>query len=134
MSDTRRAMLTIAAHAKDADDCRQLLAMLGITRPKPKRKPGRPSVDHGHGDHRTYAKGCRCDACRDANRLHCAGLRAKWKTDPANADRAGHGKPSTYKNHGCRCDKCTAANTADVLAYKRRRRQREALAEVGGAR
>lgn len=134
MADTtRKAMLTVAAHARNADDCRQLLAALGITPPQPKRKPGRPAVDHGHGDHRTYQKGCRCDACRDAARLHHIAMRAKWKADPASADRAGHGKASTYKNHGCRCEACTAANTADVKAYKARRRQRAALAETGGA-
>jgi hypothetical protein len=126
-------MLTVAAHAKDADDCRELLAMLGITLPAPKRKPGRPPVDHGHGDHRTYHKGCRCDDCREAFRLYAAELRAKWKSDPAYADRAGHGKATTYRNHGCRCTECTAAHTADCNAYKARRRQRAALAETGGA-
>ncbi|GKQ39513.1 hypothetical protein [Streptomyces sp. A012304] len=133
MTDTRRAMLTVADHAENADDCRLLLAMLGLSAPAPKRRRGRPPVDHGHGDRRTYAKGCRCADCRDANRLHQAELRARWKNDPSSADRAGHGKPSTYKNHGCRCAECTAANTADVIAYKARRRQREALAETAGA-
>ena len=127
----RKIMLVVADHAHNADDCRLLIDMIGITLPKPKRRPGRPPVDHGHGDHRTYAKGCRCAACRDANRIHHAELRATWKADPSSADRAGHGKPSTYKNHGCRCEKCTAANTAAVLAYKARRRA--ALAEIRGA-
>lgn len=126
-------MRAVAAHALNADDCHQLLDMLRITPSRPKRKPGRPAVDHGHGHPSTYKKGCRCDACRDANRRHHAALRARWKTDPSSADRAGHGKASTYKNHGCRCAPCTTANTADVIAYKARRRAREALAETGGA-
>lgn len=130
---TRKVMLTVAAHARDADDCRELLAMLGITPPKPKRSPGRPSVDRGHGAPSTYKKGCRCAACRDANRLHHAELRAKWKTDPSGADRAGHGRASTYKNHGCRCVECKAANRADCAERRARRRERALAAEVGGA-
>jgi hypothetical protein len=130
VADTaRKVILTVAAHAKDADDCRELLAMLGIAPPKPKRRPGRPSVDHGHGDRRTYQNGCRCADCREAFRLYAAALRAKWKADPTSADRAGHGKASTYRNHGCRCVKCTTANRVDVAAYRARRRRRGA----GGA-
>lgn len=123
MTDTtRRAMLAVADHARDADDCRELLDMLGLAPKAPKRKPGRPPVDHGHGDYRTYAKGCRCDKCRDAQRERCAEARARRAADPTSADRAGHGKASTYKNHGCRCTACSKANTADVLAFKRRKR------------
>ncbi|NUR65980.1 MAG: hypothetical protein HOQ47_09475 [Streptomyces sp.] len=130
----RKLMLVVAAHANDADDCRLLLDMLGMTPPRQKRKPGRPSVDHGHGDRRTYQKGCRCAACREAFRLYAASLRAKWKSDPTSADRAGHGKPSTYKNHGCRCELCSKANSADVAAFRRRKRRAAALAETGGVR
>lgn len=133
MSDTtRRAALTVAAHAKDADDCRQLLAMLGITLPKPKRKPGRPPVDYGHGDYRTYAKGCRCNDCRAANAERHRGQQRRRVSDPEAADRAGHGNASTYQNYGCRCRPCTEANSAKSLAYKARRRERVALAEIGG--
>lgn len=134
MSDTRKALLVVAAHAKNADDCRELLDMLGITPPKPKRRHGRPRVDHGHGDHRTYQNGCRCDDCRDAMRLRAAEQRAKRKANPSGADRAGHGKAATYRNHGCRCAECTTAHTADCTAYKARRRERAALAATGGAR
>lgn len=134
MSDEiRKAALAVAAHAQDADDCRQLLAMLGLSASGPKRRKGRPPVDHGHGDHRTYQKGCRCDACRDAYRLYAAELRARRAGDPSSADRAGHGKPSTYKNHGCRCEPCSKANSADVAAFRRRKRRAEALVETGGA-
>ncbi|WP_328436988.1 hypothetical protein OHA71_06705 [Streptomyces sp. NBC_00444] len=135
MADTtRKVMLTVAAHAEDADDCRQLLAMLGIDLPTPKRRTGRPPVDHGHGDHRSYQKGCRCDDCREAFRLYAAKLRAKWRLDPSSADRAGHGKSTTYRNHACRCDACREANRIAINEYRARRRQRAALAETGGAR
>lgn len=125
---TRKAALAVAGQARDADDCRLLLDMLGIAPPRPKRRRGRPPVDHGHGDHRTYNKGCRCDACREAHRVHMVDRRAAWATDPSAADRAGHGKRSTYRNYHCRCEPCTTANTADVTAYRARRRTR--MAEV----
>ena len=132
MTDTsRRAAIAVADRATGPDDLRTLLAMLGLAEPQPKRH-GRPPVDHGHGDHRTYKKGCRCDDCRDAHRKWCAGQRAVRQQDPAAADRAGHGKPSTYKNYGCRCMRCSKANTADVNAFRARRREKQ-LAETGGA-
>ncbi|HET6636700.1 MAG TPA: hypothetical protein VFH77_16915 [Streptomyces sp.] len=82
--------------------------------------PGRPPVDRGHGHRLTYSKGCRCQQCREANTAQCAEMRSRRVADPARADRAGHGKPSTYQNHGCRCEPCTAANT------EKGRRQRAA--------
>lgn len=123
MNQNRKAALTVAARATNADDCRTLLDMLGLLdQPQAKRKPGRPPVDHGHGHPDTYQKGCRCGACRDANRVRCAQQRAARAKNPAAADRAGHGKASTYKNYGCRCTPCSKANTAVVTAYKARRR------------
>jgi hypothetical protein len=129
----RKVLLVVADHARDADDCRQLLDMLGLTPSRPKRRRGRPPVDHGHGDYRTYAKGCRCDDCREAQRVKCAEAREARALNPAAADRAGHGKASTYKNYGCRCHACSTANTADVNAYRARRRRKRAFAETGGA-
>lgn len=131
MITTRKAALAVADNARDAADCRKLLDVLGLLvelAPPPKAKRGRPSVDHGHGHPSTYAKGCRCKACRAANTARCAELRKQSAADPSRADRAGHGKPSTYKNHNCRCAACSAANTADVNAYRARRKAR--LSEV----
>lgn len=135
MTDVLKAARTVAGRSRDADDCRQLLAMLGILaelKPSTPKRRGRPPVDHGHGDHRTYTKGCRCADCREAHRVHMVARRAALATDPAAADRAGHGNKSTYRNYHCRCQPCTTANTADVTAYRARRRER-ALAESGGA-
>lgn len=128
MNETRKAALAVAAHATGPDDCRILLDMLGLLAqpPMPKRKPGRPRIDHGHGDYRTYGKGCRCADCREAHRVRCAKQRAARAKNPAAADRAGHGKASTYKNYKCRCTACSKANTARVVAYKARRRKRVA--------
>lgn len=132
--DTRRAALTVASRAQDVDDCRLLLAMLDITLPRLKRGPGRPQVDYGCGDHRTYAKGCRCDDCRAANVERCRRQQERRVSDPEAADRAGHGKASTYQNYDCRCRPCTEANSAKSVAYKAQRRERAALAELGGSR
>jgi len=135
VTDVRKAALAVADRGRDADDCRQLLDMLGLLAeltPAPKKRRGRPPVDHGHGDYRTYRKGCRCDACRKANSDRYAEEVAARREDPSAANRAGHGKPSTYKNYGCRCDACSKANTADVAAYRARRREQQ-LAETGGA-
>lgn len=87
------------------------------------RRTGRPPVDHGHGHYRTYAKGCRCQKCRKAHADKWARDLAERRQDPSAADRAGHGKTTTYTNYGCRCDACRAANTAAVNAYRARRRQ-----------
>jgi hypothetical protein len=128
----RKAMLTVAAHAKDADDCRELLAMLGITPPEPKRGRGRPRGEYEHGTPAKYSQGCRCTKCRDANTARCRSQQRRRVSDPEGADRAGHGKASTYQNYGCRCRPCTDANSAKSTAYKARRRA--ALAATGGAK
>lgn len=78
----------------------------------------RPPVDHGHGHYRTYDKGCRCDACRNTNREKSADYRRRLAQDGASADRAGHGRATTYQNHGCRCAPCTAANTKAARRYR----------------
>jgi hypothetical protein len=130
---TRKVTLVVASHARDAAECREFLAMLGLSVPKKKRKPGRPSVDHGHGHRLTYYKGCRCADCREAYRVYAASLRAKWRRDPSSADRAGHGKSTTYRNHACRCEACREANRVATNEYRARRRER-ALAGTEAAR
>lgn len=131
---TRTAMLAVAEHAQDAADCRLLLDMLGLTAPPAKRKRGRPSVDYGHGDYRTYRKGCRCADCREAHRCKAGEDRVRRAKDPAAADRAGHGRASTYKNYACRCRPCTTAHSAYLAEGRERRRERKAMASAGGAR
>jgi len=128
------AVRQVQRNARDRDDLRLLLDALGLDEPSQppaadeptaKRRSGRPPVDHGHGDHRTYSKGCRCTPCREANREKCAERRANWSSDPAAADRAGHGNASTYKNYGCRCDLCSQANSEAVREYRSRRGRRQ---------
>jgi hypothetical protein len=119
------AALFVASRATDADDCRELLAMLGLT-PAEKRKPGRPRGEYDHGDPGRYSQGCRCQKCRDANTERCRGQQRRRVGDPEAADRAGHGRASTYQNYGCRCRPCTDANSAKSVAYKQARRAKQA--------
>lgn len=128
MTEIHRARLTVAAHATSPADCRELLDMLGLTRAPGPKRVGRPPVERGHGDYRTYRKGCRCTACRADHRRQSSEDRRERAKDPAAADRAGHGSPSTYKNYACRCEPCTTAHTAYLAAGRARRRERVTLA------
>lgn len=69
--DQERQALTrlVRRLARDAEDARYLLAVLGLLDAPAARPPrrGRPPVDRGHGHPTTYRKGCRCDDCRAAN-------------------------------------------------------------------
>lgn len=112
----------VAAASRDADDCRELLLMLGLIE-KPKRKRGRPRIERDHGDPRKYKQGCRCEKCQAANTAKYRTWRNEGRTEPARADRAGHGKASTYKNHGCRCDLCRAAHSEHMKIYMAARRR-----------
>jgi phage FluMu protein Com len=64
-----------------------------------------------HGKPATYKGGCRCPKCREANRVYQAAANKRRAADPALADRAGHGRYSTYINYACRCPACRAANS-----------------------
>ncbi|MCZ4602971.1 hypothetical protein O3S80_04120 [Streptomyces sp. Lzd4kr] len=79
-----------------------------------------------HGKATTYKAGCRCTKCREANRLYQQAANARRASDPALADRAGHGRASTYINYACRCEPCREANT------RRLRTQREQRAMAKG--
>lgn len=83
-------------------------------------------VDHGHGDHRTYQNGCRCDPCRKASseqrRLRRREL-AQYNVDGVAAG-IKHGG-SGYRNHHCRCEVCTTGNRVRMAAYRAALRNRQ---------
>ena len=118
MTDIRKAALAVADRARDAADCKQLLDMLDLL---PALVADEPGDKRKHGTPHTYRTGCRCDLCTAAHTARCKERRTNAAKDPARADRAGHGKASTYKNHGCRCDLCREANSASLAAWKRRK-------------
>lgn len=120
--EQQRAALYVASQARDTADARELLDMLGLLTQPARRKQGRPEKTYEHGDEGMYRKGCRCSGCRAANTRRMQRQKEQRKANPELADRAGHGRPSTYKNYGCRCEPCTTANSAQCTAYKRARR------------
>ncbi len=64
-----------------------------------------------HGTHSKYARGCRCNECREAHRVYTA---ARRKAALA-AGTLSHGRRSTF-DAGCRCPKCRATRQ---IAYLR---------------
>lgn len=85
------------------------------------RPEGQEQESQKHGSQYRYRAGCRCRTCRSANTERCAEQRERRKADPSAADRAGHGKASTYKNYLCRCRPCAQANYAAVQAFRQRK-------------
>ncbi|MFD4572061.1 hypothetical protein ACFWNK_01980 [Streptomyces sp. NPDC058417] len=120
-SAERRAARQAALYGRTAAERVELLAMLGLL-PQQKPKRGRPPGSPDHGTPARYGQGCRCPECRAANTRLCAERARRRAADPAAADRAGHGKASTYQNYACRCPACTQAHSAKCLAYKQRRK------------
>ncbi|MFD3516286.1 hypothetical protein [Streptomyces sp. NPDC058657] len=74
-----------------------------------------------HGASR-YNSGCRCTTCRAGHAQRIRAAIARRAQDPAAADRAGHGKATTYNNYACRCTPCTRAQTAAVLERRARKK------------
>lgn len=67
-----------------------------------------------HGRTR-YNEGCRCDVCREANRVaHRKGAKTR-RNRPFN--EIPHGV-NGYRNYGCRCETCTDAGRAAMRAYR----------------
>lgn len=122
----KAAALTVADKAQSVADCRELLDMLGLL-PEDRSVPDTSVVGVdlglGHGRFRMYLAGCRCNPCRAKNAEMKRKARAKAQGDPSRADRAGHGKANTYKNHGCRCAACCEAHSLWMRNYQARRRE-----------
>lgn len=79
--------------------------------------------DPRHGTTNGYGNlGCRCEACREANRVNHAAYMAKVRAtgELSNKD-AKHGTSYRY-DVGCRCDECREAHNAKSRATKARLR------------
>ena len=71
---------------------------------------------HGYSGYTNHR--CRCDVCREANRVQRADARAFWRKERDQIRATGfehvvigitHGI-SGYTNYSCRCDVCVATN------------------------
>jgi hypothetical protein len=85
-----------------------------------------------HGKASSYKNGCRCDACREANRdwqrayMHRTGRsrpRAVYIAE-RRANPPPHGTESRYTDRRCRCDECKRASA--TARRERRAADREA--------
>ena len=65
---------------------------------------------------------CRCDKCREANRIYNTGAKARRYASLKDPLDARHGSTNFYGNYGCRCDRCTAAWAVDIVEDARNRR------------
>lgn len=90
------------------------------------RNNGLPDGDPRHGTTNGYGNhGCRCDACKEANRINHAEYMATVRKTGQLAQRANivHGTSYRY-DVGCRCDPCREAHNAKSRETKARLRQR----------
>ena len=79
-----------------------------------------------HGSRSRYTTGCRCAACREANRAYVEQWRRATGVQPLRTGpQTGHGTPSRYYHWGCRCAECRAA-----LAERRRADRANAAARL----
>jgi hypothetical protein len=75
----------------------------------------------------SYARGCRCRACKRAHAARMADYRMrtgrtkqhKWAGEPRPVSK--HGSRSKY-THGCRCEDCTEANRQYQRSWARLKR------------
>lgn len=75
--------------------------------------PGAPVKlpDDGHGEVRTYVRGCRCDMCKAANAASSKARYVPKEREPRKETPIFHGL-SAYRNGRCRCEICREASRA----------------------
>ncbi len=79
-----------------------------------------------HGITSTYKKGCRCDPCKEANRVYEVDRKQRKKQ---NTDKHRASNFRTLKNHGlsgynmgCRCDKCKDAHAIKMREFHEKKK------------
>lgn len=86
------------------------------------RKPRLPD-DPRHGTPNGYGNlGCRCDACKEANREDHARYMERVRRTGELANKGEHGSSYRY-DVGCRCDECRDAHNAKSRITKARLRE-----------
>lgn len=81
----------------------------------------RHGTPNGYGNHH-----CRCERCREANRLQHAEYMRRVRAD--GRIRGRHGTDLAYDS-GCRCEECRLAHNLKSREYKRARRARSPKGE-----
>ncbi|RBO71658.1 hypothetical protein DSP71_15255 [Microbacterium sp. H6] len=66
------------------------------------------SQRHSCGTVASYQRGCRCDACTEANRERHRDTVAKMREKGLSPGDPRHGTLGAYRNWACRCDACRA--------------------------
>ncbi len=64
----------------------------------------------------SYNRGCRCDECKNLNRIRAN----EYRSRPVEKKNLTHGTQSSYVA-GCRCEKYTEANTEASRSHYVRR-------------
>lgn len=98
---------------------------LGLTAHRPPAWRRAPEQLRPHGTHASYARGCRCDDCKTANREYFREWKQKRRAHGVPAEH--HGTPYGYQL-GCRKRSECPADTSctDAMLAEERRRRREA--------
>lgn len=77
------------------------------------------SGESWHGTKNGYAyHKCRCDLCKEANRVYGRACAEKVMSQPITGDESWHGTTYGYNNRGCRCDLCKDAKRAYAKKIK----------------
>lgn len=85
-----------------------------------------------HGTPGAYNKGCKCDLCRECNRLRMKARRdyirsrrklidGRWTT---TISIVVHGTTNAYENWQCRCLRCFQRHSRDMQIYQEKRKAR----------
>jgi hypothetical protein len=100
--------------------CRQCESLVSYDRPGGLcRACYEETIAAQHGTRSKYNGGCRCDDCREANRVSHAEWELRVRGNPPE-----HGTENAYRNYGCRCQECRVVGSiANHYNYERRRRQ-----------
>jgi hypothetical protein len=105
----------------------QLPAIVKRSAPRAPREPRAPRQVLGHGTNASYARGCRCDDCRRAQREYHRAWMASRRTNAEEIPAEHHGTAYGYQL-GCRSRKLcpSTPSCADASLAEERRRRREA--------
>ncbi|GLJ78651.1 hypothetical protein [Microbacterium imperiale] len=106
---------------------RRELGLAPNRKPRKQREPKQPRQVAGHGTNASYARGCRCDACKEAARTYHREWMANRRENAESIPAEHHGTAYGYQL-GCRSRKLcpSTPSCADASLAEERRRRRDA--------